>query len=103
MVQQMQSAVSAGVMEMDRFTDHVRRNVKDVATISQQMADIIEQVNSNTTQFESVNESMQSQAQGADQISQRDGPIDHQRHSVLRRPSVSTPVPQTICSRPSIH
>jgi methyl-accepting chemotaxis protein WspA len=70
MVQQMQSAVSAGVMEMDRFTDHVRRNVKDVATISQQMADIIEQVNSNTIQFESVNESMQSQAQGADQISQ---------------------------------
>ncbi len=69
MVQQMQSAVSAGVMEMDRFTDHVRRNVKDVATISQQMADIIQQVNSNTAKFESVNESMQSQAQGADQIS----------------------------------
>ena len=75
MVQQMQSAVSAGVMEMDRFTDHVRRNVKDVATISEQMADIIERVNSNTTQFESVNESMQSQAQGADQISHAMGQL----------------------------
>ena len=33
MVQQMQSAVSAGVMEMDRFADQVRRGVKDVAEI----------------------------------------------------------------------
>jgi methyl-accepting chemotaxis protein WspA len=69
MVQLMQSAVAAGVMEMDRFTDHVRRNGKEVAAISQQMADIIEQVNSNTARFESVNESMQSQAEGAEQIS----------------------------------
>ncbi|TWU30826.1 methyl-accepting chemotaxis protein [Novipirellula artificiosorum] len=75
MVRQMLSAVSAGVMEMDRFTDHVRRNVKDVATISQQMSDIIEQVNSNTQQFESVNESMQSQAQGAEQISSAMGQL----------------------------
>jgi methyl-accepting chemotaxis protein WspA len=69
MVQQMQSAVSAGVMEMDRFTDQVRRNVQDVAKISQQMAEIIERVNGNSSRFESVSESMQSQAQGADQIS----------------------------------
>ncbi len=69
MVQQMQSAVSAGVMEMDRFTDQVRRNVHDVAAISLQMADIIERVNSNSNRFENVNESMQSQAQGAEQIS----------------------------------
>ncbi len=69
MVQQMQSAVSAGVMEMDRFTDQVRRNVHDVAEISQQMADIIERVNGNSSRFENVNESMQSQAQGAEQIS----------------------------------
>ena len=69
MVQQMQSAVSAGVMEMDRFTDQVRRIVQDVGGISQQMAEIIERVNANTVSFERVNESMQSQSQGADQIS----------------------------------
>lgn len=69
MVKLMQSAVSAGVMEMDRFTDQVRRNVHEVASISQQMADIIEQVNSNTGRFEGVSESMQSQVEGADQIS----------------------------------
>jgi methyl-accepting chemotaxis protein WspA len=70
MVHQMQSAVSAGVMEMDRFTEQVRRSVEDVVQISRQMSQIIERVNTNTEQFERVNESMQSQAQGADQISQ---------------------------------
>jgi methyl-accepting chemotaxis protein len=75
MVGQMQSAVSAGVMEMDRFTDQVRRNVLDVAQISQQMTEIIERVSANTEKFERVNESMQSQAQGADQISQAMGQL----------------------------
>ena len=75
MVQQMQSAVSAGVMEMDRFTDQVRRSVKDVAEISHQLSEIIERVNANTERFERVNESMQSQSQGADQISQAMGQL----------------------------
>jgi methyl-accepting chemotaxis protein len=69
MVQQMHSAVSAGVMEMDRFTDHVRRSATDVVEISHQMEDIIERVNGNTARFERVHESMQSQSQGAQQIS----------------------------------
>ena len=68
-VQQMHSAVSAGVMEMDRFTDHVRRSATDVVTISRQMEEIIERVNGNTARFERVHESMQSQSQGAQQIS----------------------------------
>jgi methyl-accepting chemotaxis protein WspA len=68
MVQDAQSAVSAGVMEMDRFTDHVRRSVEDVKTISQQMGRIIEQVNANTASFEQINEGMQNQSEGADQI-----------------------------------
>jgi methyl-accepting chemotaxis protein WspA len=75
MVQQMQSAVSAGVMEMDRFTDHVRRSVKDVAEISHQLGEIIQRVNANTERFERVNESMLSQSQGADQISQAMGQL----------------------------
>ncbi len=69
MVQQMHSAVSAGVMEMDRFTDHVRRSATDVVKISRQMEEIIERVNGNTARFERVHESMQSQSQGAQQIS----------------------------------
>jgi len=69
MVQQMQAAVSEGVMEMDRFTDKVRRSVKGVEEISRQMEEIIERVKTNTERFERVNESMQSQSQGAGQIS----------------------------------
>jgi methyl-accepting chemotaxis protein len=69
MVQQMQSAVSTGVMEMDRFTDQVRRAVDDVGTISQQMGQIIERVDANSASFKLVNESMVSQSQGAEQIS----------------------------------
>jgi methyl-accepting chemotaxis protein WspA len=70
MVQQMHSAVSAGVMEMDRFTDHVRHSVTDVVKISRQMEEIIESVDANTARFERVHESMQSQSQGARQISE---------------------------------
>jgi methyl-accepting chemotaxis protein WspA len=70
MVQQMHSAVSAGVMEMDRFTDHVRHSVTDVVEISRQMEEIIERVDANSARFERVHESMQSQSQGAQQISE---------------------------------
>ena len=68
MVQQMQSAVSAGVMEMDRFTDQVRHSVKDVEHIGDQLSEVIARVNENTIRFERVNESMRSQSEGADQI-----------------------------------
>jgi methyl-accepting chemotaxis protein WspA len=69
MVQQMQSAVSSGVMEMDRFSDQVRRGVRDVATAGTQLTEIINRVNSSTESFKQVNESMQSQSEGAHQIS----------------------------------
>ncbi len=65
MVQQMQSAVSSGVMEMDRFSDQVRRGVHDVATAGTQLTEIINRVNSSTDSFKQVNESMQSQSEGA--------------------------------------
>lgn len=69
MVQQMQAAVGAGVMEMDRFADQVRRGVRDVATVGSQLGEIIERVNSSTRSFQQVSESMQSQSEGAQQIS----------------------------------
>ncbi|MFO0872529.1 MAG: methyl-accepting chemotaxis protein [Phycisphaerales bacterium] len=69
MVQQMQAAVDAGVMEMDRFADQVRRGVRDVATVGSQLGEIIERVNASTQSFHQVSESMQSQAEGAQQIS----------------------------------
>lgn len=70
MVQQMQASVSAGVMEMDRFSDQVRRGVRDVVSASGQLAEIIDRVNRSTESFAQVNESMQAQATGVQQISE---------------------------------
>jgi len=70
MVKQMQGAVSAGVMEMDRFADQVRRGVHEVSSAGLQLTEIIDRVNKSTESFKLVNESMQSQSQGAQQISE---------------------------------
>lgn len=70
MVKEMQSAVSTGVMEMDKFSKEVTRSVEDVGKISQQLGDIIDQVQSLTPRFEIVSQGMESQSQSAQQISE---------------------------------
>jgi methyl-accepting chemotaxis protein WspA len=70
MVKEMQSAVSAGVMGMDKFSEEVRRAVQEVRTAGTQLAQIIEQVQALTPRIERVNEGMQAQATGASQISE---------------------------------
>jgi methyl-accepting chemotaxis protein WspA len=70
LVKEMQSAVSAGVMGMDKFSEEVRRGVSEVEQVSEQLAQIIGQVQALTPQFEAVNEGMQSQSTGAQQISE---------------------------------
>jgi len=69
MVKEMQSAVSAGVMGMDKFSEEVTRGVDEVREIGGQLAHIIDQVQTLTPRFDSVNEGMQSQSHGAQQIS----------------------------------
>lgn len=69
MVKQMQSSVSTGVMEMDKFAKEVGQSVEDVTSISTQVAEIIEQVQELTPRFEAVNQGMEAQSQGAQQIS----------------------------------
>jgi len=70
MVKEMQSAVSAGVMGMDKFSEEVRRGVDEVRQVGGQLSRIIEQVQALIPRFESVNDGMQSQATGAAQISE---------------------------------
>ncbi len=70
MVKEMQSAVSAGVMGMDKFSEEVRRGVGEIRQVSVQLAQIIHQVQALTPRFQIVNEGMQSQAIGAQQISE---------------------------------
>lgn len=69
-VKEMQSAVSAGVMSMEKFSDQVRRSVDDVNQVGQQLAQIIDRVQELTPRFESVHQSMHLQAQGAQHIHQ---------------------------------
>ncbi|NEQ67297.1 MAG: methyl-accepting chemotaxis protein, partial [Symploca sp. SIO2D2] len=69
MVKSMQSAVSSGVMEMDKFSQEVVHSVEDVHHISEQLAEIIQQVQSFTPRFETVNQGMANQFQGAQEIS----------------------------------
>jgi methyl-accepting chemotaxis protein WspA len=70
MVKEMQSAVSTGVMEMDKFTQEVGQGVNDVGTIISQLGQVIEQVQDLTPRFESVNQGMELQAESATQISE---------------------------------
>lgn len=69
-VREMQTSVTAGVMEMDKFTSEVTQGVGAVSEIGVQMGRIIEQVKVLTPRFESVNEGMQAQSSGARQISE---------------------------------
>lgn len=70
MVKEMQSAVSAGVMGMDKFSEEVRRGVDEVRQVGGQLAQIIHQVQTLTPRFQTVNEGMHAQATGAQQISE---------------------------------
>lgn len=70
MVKEMQSAVAAGVMEMDKFSGEVSRGTEAMETISRPLAGIIAQVKDLAPKFETVNDGMHAQSQGAQQISQ---------------------------------
>ena len=68
MVKEMQSAVSAGVLSMEKFSVQVRNSAEDVSEVSAQLAQIIDEVQTLTPRFESVQEGMHFQSQGAQQI-----------------------------------
>jgi methyl-accepting chemotaxis protein WspA len=69
MVKEMQSAVAAGVMGMDKFSEEARRGVEEIRQVSTHLAQIIHQVQTLTPRFQTVNEGMHAQATGAQQIS----------------------------------
>jgi methyl-accepting chemotaxis protein WspA len=58
MVKEMQSAVTSGVMEMDKFIAEVRNSVEDVGRISTKLTVIINQVQALSPRFEDVNVAM---------------------------------------------
>lgn len=70
MVTEMVSAVSAGVMSVDKFSEEIHSGVSQVDTVGEQLTKIIEQVQQQTDSFENVNKGMQAQFQEAEQINE---------------------------------
>ena len=70
MVKGIQSAVSAGVMSMDKFSEEVRRGLQAVQEVGNQLTQVIQQVQALAPRFEAVSEGMQAQAAGAEQITE---------------------------------
>ena len=75
MVKQMQSAVSAGVMEIDRFAEEVKVGVLGVGRINGQFSQIISQVRTLSDRFDVVNDGMRSQHTGTRQIGEAMGQL----------------------------
>jgi methyl-accepting chemotaxis protein WspA len=67
-IKEMQYSVSAGVMEMDKFSEHVRNVVGEVGQIGGQLGQIINGTQGLHERFDQVTEGMRVQSQGAGQI-----------------------------------
>jgi methyl-accepting chemotaxis protein WspA len=70
MLREMQSAVSASVMGMDKFTEEIRRSVGEARRVAEQLSGMMDQVRKLAPRFDLVLQGMQSQAVGASQISE---------------------------------
>jgi methyl-accepting chemotaxis protein WspA len=70
MLKEMQSAVSASVMGMDKFTEDIRRSVDEARHVAEQLSGMTEQVSKLPPRFDLVLQGMQSQAVGAQQITE---------------------------------
>ena len=68
MVKDMQAAVSAGVMEMDKFVTEVRHSAEDVNSVGIQLAHIIEHVQALSPNFDQVNAGMEHQSESVGEI-----------------------------------
>jgi len=70
MVRQMHAAVSAGVMEMDKFDDEVRSSVGLVRRASGELGSVIGLVGDIHLRFDALKEGMRTQSLGAEQINE---------------------------------
>ncbi len=92
MVKEMQSAVAAGVMGMDKYSEEVRRGVEEIRQVSTQFAQILHQVQTLSPRFQTVNDGMHAQATGAQQISETLTQLSeavHQTAESLRQSNIS--------------
>lgn len=69
-IRDMQSSVSSGVMEMDKFSVEVRRRTEEVESVGTQLSGIIHQVQTLGAPFDALRQGMRGQAESAQQISE---------------------------------
>jgi len=67
-VKEIQSAVSASVMGMNKFSEEARRGLEEIQQVSGQLSQVIEHVQTLMPRFEEVNEGMRSQTTSSEQI-----------------------------------
>lgn len=84
MVKEMQSAVTAGSMEMEQFTGDVGTGVEEMSRISGHFEKIIHDVEELTPRFDAVKAKMQSQAKGAYEINQEMGKLSSSVHEATK-------------------
>lgn len=75
MVKEMKSAVSSGVMSMEKLNEQVRHSVETVRQVGSQLETIVAKIQEVAPRFEAAHVGMQAQFQGAQQISQAMGQL----------------------------
>ncbi|ATX82708.1 methyl-accepting chemotaxis protein WspA [Mariprofundus ferrinatatus] len=70
MVAEVRSAISAGVMSMDKFSEEIHSSVSEAKNAGLQLEKIIDQAQALAPHIELVNEGLQAQVEGAEQISE---------------------------------
>ena len=68
MITETQKAVKEGVSSVESYTEKTNKSSETIASISDEMSEMISHINEIVPKFNSVNDAMQSQAEGADQI-----------------------------------
>jgi methyl-accepting chemotaxis protein WspA len=76
MVNEVRSAVTGGVMSIEKFADNVRRGFSDVQISSNQISEVIGQVEALQAPIETVNEGIEAQSMGAKQINEAVGQLN---------------------------
>jgi methyl-accepting chemotaxis protein WspA len=76
MVKEVQSAISAAVMGIDKFAEDAHASIKDVNLINEQLSGVIEQVEVIKPQVETLTEGIEAQTLGANQISEAVGQLN---------------------------
>ena len=70
MVNEVQSAVASGVMNIEKFADDVRKSFSEIQISSLELSDVIQKVQAIRPPIETVNEGIAAQSFGAKQISE---------------------------------